>query len=655
MTGARRVRRRRMLVTGFIAAACFLALLTRLVHLQVAERPAYAARAEANRWRVVPVEAARGRLLDRAGRVLADSRAAWRIRLDRRVPATEGRARLERLAPVLGVPVGVLEARAADPAADPAVPVTLLDDAPEDVVLALRERRAEFEGVEIDSHPIRRYPHGALAAHVLGRLHGAPGPGQVDRGGATGVEAAYDEVLAGRAGERRVEVDSTGRPVRSVDGRAPVPGRDLRLTLDLGAQMAAEQALADGMARARAGGPGGGGVPAPGGAVVALDVRDGSVLALASAPTFEPAGLAGRIRSDTWAALNDPAAHAPLTNRALQGLYAPGSTFKPVTALAALAAGIITPAAVIDDRGTYRLGGRRLQNAQGRAYGQVDLTRALAVSSDVYVYGLGDRLARLPGGTTADGPIQTIAGQLGFGRPTGIDIGPEASGRVPGPLSRREAHERRPAAVPDGRWYPGDNVNLAIGQGDLLVTPLQLATAYATLATGLVPPTPRVVADDGGAATPAAPGAAPATGPAPPAAGALGSERPPTGLDPAARQAVRAGMQGAVANREGTAAAAFAGFPLDRVPVEGKTGTAQVNGKADTSLFAAVAPADDPQFVVVAIVEESGFGSVVAAPIVRKVVEVLTGVAPPPPFTPPAGDPPSAAPPPVALPAAVRP
>jgi penicillin-binding protein 2 len=382
-------------------------------------------------------------------------------------------------------------------------------------------------------------------------------------------------------------------------------------------QTAAEQALADGMAAARTGGSGVSGTAAPAGAVVALDLRDGSVLALASAPTFDPAALAGRIPAATWAALHDPAAHAPLTDRALQGLYAPGSTFKPVTALAGLRAGLITPATVVDDRGTYRLGTRVLQNAQGKAHGKVDLARALAVSSDVYFYGLGDRLFTGPPAAAPDGPIQDIAGRLGFGRRTGIDIGPEAAGRVPGPAARRADHDRRPAAVADGGWYPGDNVNLAIGQGDVLVTPLQLAGAYAALATGLVPPAPHVLAGGPAVAGGAEPGRASA------------------GIDPGARQAVLTGLLGAVGSRDGTAAAAFAGFPLDRVPVEGKTGTAQVTGKADTSLFAAVAPANDPQFAVVAVVEEAGFGSAVAAPIVRRVLEVLTGVARPSPVPPP--------------------
>ena len=601
-----------MAVTGFLSVCCFLALLTRLVHLQVAERPAYAARAEANRWRVVPVEAARGRILDRAGRVLADSRSAWRIRLDRRVPTGERAALLERLARSSGCRPPTCAPGSADPAADPVVPATLLDDAPDDVVLALRERQAEWAGVEIDSHPIRRYPHGSLAAHVLGTLGAAAGPGRAGRRGASGVEMAHDEALAGRAGETRIEVDSAGRPVRTVAGPGghPRPGSSGSPSIST-CRRRRNRPWPTAWRRPAAGRTGAFGLAAPGGSVVALDLRDGSVLALASAPTFEPAALAGRIPAQTWAALHDPAAHAPLTNRALQGLYAPGSTFKPVTALAALGAGLITPATVVDDRGTYRLGSRSLQNAQGRAHGKVDLARAMAVSSDVYFYGLGDRLYSGPAATAADGPIQAVAARLGFGRPTGIDIGPEASGRVPGPSDRRAAHARRPAAVPDGGWYPGDNVNLSIGQGDMLVTPLQLAGAYATLATGLVPPTPHVLADAPVAWRPAVGGARP--GGAPGGAGrAAPGRRHPGG---------------------------HGGGRLRRVPARPGTGRRQDRDRPGErqGRHLAVrrrAPANDPRFVVVAVVEEAGFGSTVAAPIVRRVLEVLTGVAPAPPDPP---------------------
>lgn len=578
--------RRRVALAGVVTASCFLTLFARLVDLQVAERPAWAARSEANRARLVGVEAPRGRILDRAGRVLVDNRPAHRVALDRALPNGLRRRVLARLAPLLGVPEGDLIERLGDRRSSPLRPVPLADDVSEEVVIAIREWPERFPGVEIEPHPIRRYPHGTLAAHVLGTL-GASGP---DRAGTSGVEAAFDAVLRGNPGVDRVEVDSRNRVVRPLGGRPPRPGRDVRLTLDLDVQGAAERALAEAMAAARALVSAGAPVhPAPAGSVVALDIRNGSVLAMASAPTFDPSALAGRIRAEAWRVLQDPAAHSPLTNRVLQGLYAPGSTFKPVTALAGLETGVVSPDTVVDDRGAYRVGGRVFRNARGRAHGPVDLTRALAVSSDVYFYSLAERLHDEAG----DGAIQAVARRLGFGRRTGVDVDPEAAGEVPGPGTRK------------GRWYPGDTVNLAIGQGELLVTPVQLAVAYAALATGFRP-IPHLVADPFPVSARTAP---------PPGANRAENVEP----------AVLAGLRAAVADPQGTAAAAFAGFALDRAPVAGKTGTAQVAGKADTSLFAAVVSAGDPRYAVVAVVEEAGFGSAVAAPIVRRVIEALTG------------------------------
>jgi penicillin-binding protein 2 len=425
-------------------------------------------------------------------------------------------------------------------------------------------------------------------------------------GGRSGVEAAFEPVLGGRPGAERLEVDSRGRLLQPLATRPPEAGRPLRLTLDLDAQVAAEQALAERMALAAA----------PGGSVVALDVTDGSVLALASAPGFDPVSLNGRVSPEAWAALQQAAAHAPLTNRAVQGLYAPGSTFKPVTALAGLAAGDITPRTVVEDRGSLQVGGRLFRNAQGKAYGPVDLTRALAVSSDVYFYTLGQRLFGRPDA------LPDMARRLGLGHAGGMGLGPDPPGRVPDPAWKAKAHQRLPASFPDPRWYPGDSVNLAIGQGDLLATPLQLALAYAALGNGGDVLQPWLVAE---------PGAPP--GPAETQSRAAGARlvstsvvRSRAALDPAAREAVLAGLRAAVSDPAGTAAAAFSGFPLDRYPVAGKTGTAQVAGRADTSLFAALVPADAPRFAVVVVVEEGGFGSAVAAPVARRVIEALLGL-----------------------------
>ncbi len=565
----------RTALTGVICALAFLSLLARLVHLQVAERPALAARAADNRVRSLVVEAPRGRILDRNGTVLAGSRAAYRVALSRTAPEARRPALLRRLAPLLGRSQGDLARALANRRISAVAPIPLAEDAGPEVVLALREWPERFAGVEIESHPWRQHPYGALAAHLLGTVG--------ENGGTSGVEALHDATLAGRPGADRVEVDSRGRVVGRLDRLPPTPGRDVRLTVDVDAQMAAEAALAEGMAAAR---------PlhaAPGGAVVALECATGDVLALASAPGFDPGTppLAGD--------------HSPLVNRALQGLYAPGSTFKPVTALAGLAAGAVTPATVVQDRGSYQVGGRVFRNAQGRSYGRVDLARALAVSSDVYFYALGQRLHRQDG----DGPIQAAARGLGLGAVTGIDIGPEAAGRVPGPDWKRAA--RQQGLFPDPRWYPGDSVNLAIGQGELEVTPLQLAVAYAALANGGPRPRPHVTAGAGGDG---------------------GRSRSPGGpsgeaLGPGQQAPVLAGLRAAVVSPEGTAARAFEAFSIPGLEVWGKTGTAQRVGRSDTSLFAGVARAGERCVSVVAVVEEGGFGSAVAAPVVRRVIEAL--------------------------------
>jgi len=309
-------------VTGLVTACCFLTLLTRLVHL-AGGRARLCRPGGGQRWRVVPPGGAPGRVLDRAGHGLADSGSAWRIRLDRRVrPPAAGPAPAPGDRP-RGAGGGT-EGQGGRSGADRVAPATLLDDAPDDVVVALRERRrssAEWRSIPIRSVAIPT----ANSRRTCSGCSRGPGPWSGGRRGASGVEAAYDQVLAGRPGETRIEVDSAGRPVRTVAGRVAVPGREYGFTIDLDVQSMAEQALADGMAAARAGTPGGLGTAAPGGRCGPRP--PGRVgLALASAPTFDPprwpVGSGGHVGGAA-----DPA--RPLTaDRGLQGLYAPGSTFK---------------------------------------------------------------------------------------------------------------------------------------------------------------------------------------------------------------------------------------------------------------------------------------------------------------------------------------
>jgi penicillin-binding protein 2 len=267
--------------------------------------------------------------------------------------------------------------------------------------------------------------------------------------------------------------------------RPPEQGHDVQLSIDLDVQKLAEESLAQGLdaARRRFDENTKKNYLATAGAVVVLDPKDGSVLAMASNPTYDPASFVNGISPDEFARLQDPAGHFPLNNRALQGQYAPGSTFKLVTALAALREGLINERTSYDDRGSLRVGNRTFRNAGEYPWGRVNVSRALAVSSDVFFYTLGASFwnQRNQYGETA---IQDVAHELSMGEKTGIPLASEAKGRISGPEGRKRLHEQNPRAFPEGRWFAGDNVNLSIGQGETVVTPLQLGVSYATFANG---------------------------------------------------------------------------------------------------------------------------------------------------------------------------
>jgi len=630
--------RLRISIIGVVVLSLFSALFARLWYLQSTANEGLVSVAQANQVRFVDEPALRGDILDRQGRVIATNRVVDAITVERGLDDEETEDVVGRLAEVLGIPPSEIQARLDDPRISPYTPVAIATDVPIETITYLAEHRGDFPGVEAARLPVREYPHGPLMAHVIGYT------GEIndeelearaeqeyqlgDTVGKAGVERSYETDLRGQPRRVRIEVDSQGRPVSSEVEREAEPGHDVVLTLDLDVQRVAESALAQGIARAREETDRTGSFKAPAGSVVVLDARDGSIVAMASNPTYDPREFTDGIPSDLWARLNDPANHYPLINRAVQGAYAPGSTFKLISALAGLESGLITANTTINDPGEYQCADTTFTNAGGVANGPVALAEAITVSSDVYFYKLGCDLyqrgfnpetVEYTQGIGGDA-IQETARKYGLGSPTGVALSSEVPGRVPDAEWKRQVHEERPDAFPYELWLPGDNVNAAIGQGDMLVSPLQLAEAYATFANGGTLYQPRVVGrvlDDPGTGAPATV-----------VREEVSTVTRQTGLDPNHRAVVMSGLS-QVAVR-GTAASAFEGFPFDTHSVAGKTGTAEVVGKQDTSLFVGMTPVEVPQYVVLAIVEEAGFGSSVAAPIVRTVLEHLVGLTPSP-------------------------
>jgi penicillin-binding protein 2 len=609
--------RLRLGILGVVAISMFATLFVRLAHLQLVDGVDARQAAARNTVRVVTLPAPRGRILDRVGTVLVDNRASNVVAVDPAVDEADRRPLLDRLSTVVGVPRVVLEARLGDRRASPYLPVPVAEEVGDDVMIRLREQADHLPGVVAQRVATRSYPFGTLAAHVLGYVGESPDDGRTV--GRAGVEQVFDRDLRGVDGELRMEVDADGRPLRVLDRRAPEQGNDVVLTIDAEVQQAAEASLTEGLATARSRPDADDGSPlvADAGSAVALDPRSGAVLAMASFPTFPLPELANGVSQAEADLLFGEASGAPFVNRAMRG-YAPGSTWKLVTATAALTSGLITPDTRLQDRGTFTIpgcvSGCTRQNAGGAAYGSVDVRRALAVSSDVFFYTQGADFWQRRG-ALGETRLQDVAASLGFGARTGTELPDESGGRLPTPASRAALHAEDPSAWPEGRWFVGDDVNLAIGQGDLAVTPIQLANAYATFGNGGTRYIPRlalrVQRQDGRVVRTIEPGVAGRV--------ALGED---------VRGPVLEGLVGATTDPEGTATSAFAGWPSDRYPVAGKTGTAQAKPKQDSALFSAVAPVTDPQVAVAVVMEQAGFGADAAAPVARRILGVASGVEP---------------------------
>ena len=597
----------RVAVIGGIALAVFAVIFFRLWYLQVLSGDRYRAEAQGNRTREITVQAPRGEIRDREGRLLVGNRTALalQVRAEELPDDMDRRVRiLTRLADVAGMSLERVRREIQEQTEDlPSSPVTLRRDVPIELVYYLRENQALYPGITVDRVYVRRYPRGTLAAHLFGYVREVDAeqleearyqdlePG--DELGKDGVELSYDHVLRGINGATTVQVDANGLPTgRTAGVREPEPGNDLLLTIDSDLQAVGEGQLAEF------------GMP---GAFVAMDATNGEILAMGSSPTFDPSVLAQPEISTAEAEsiFGDPDAEAstgaPAFNRAIAGLYPTGSTFKPITALAALDAGRLSPTEVINDDGVYELGGDQepLRNAQDAVFGPIQLREAMQVSSDVFFYTLGGRLQQ-DIDESGEQYIQEWAADLGLGSVTGIDIPGEAGGLIPTPEWRNELYRE---GLTDRPWTFGDNINLAVGQGDLQADPLQMAVAYAAIGNGGTVVTPHIGlrAED--------------------PAGRVVQEIQPeprrhVDIDPEWRQTLMDGLEGAAMEPSGTSYAVFGGpgFPVD---VAGKTGTAERPPNPDQAWYVALAPAEDPQVVVAFTFEGGGFGADTAAPATR--------------------------------------
>jgi len=590
-----------------IAVGLLAILVLRLWFLQVIGTEAFASQAEVNRLRTVQNEGPRGEIIDRDGEVLVGSRLVQNL-VARPLELSGARRDrvIERLSEKLDIPAGEMRAKLAQGDALSYRPVVLKEDVGPDEQLYVSERRRQFPGVTLQPAFKREYPGGSLAAHMLGYtgaiteetkdIFTRRGYLPDEKVGVAGIELQYEGWLRGVPGEQTLEVDSAGVPVdrgllRDVP---PKPGNTVQLTIDSDLQRALEDALRE---RVEISGT------ATGAAGVAVDPRNGEILALASYPTFEPKafveGQDKKIRSYGLAANN-----RPLLNRTLTGEYPPGSTFKAITATAAVEEEVLNPEEAIFAGAEFEAFGSSYPNFQDRIDGFVNLRQALEISSDTYFYPLGNELWKTPNRS----PLKDWSEAFGLGSPTRIDLPGEGRGLVPDRNWKRLAFAGDEYDEIDRSWRPGDDINFSVGQGYLQTTPLQMAIAFSAIANQsgrvLTPAIGKRVLDPGDRQL-----------------AALAEGRPVRELDvdPQTLHQVRDGLYRVANESRGTAATIFRGFPAGK-KVAGKTGTAENPQGEDHAWFIAYAPFDDPTITVAVVVEHGGSGARSAAPGVCTVI-----------------------------------
>jgi len=657
----------RLVVLYVLVGALLLVLMGRLWTMQVLDGAHYRSVAAQNRTRDIVVPAVRGMILDDMGRPLVRNRTALVVSVDRTVISRQkdqGKAVLTRLAKTLGTTYDNLQKqiRLCGPGikrpcwpGSPYQPIPVDDRVDPKRALQIMERQEEFPGVTAQVQAVREYPEpeGASAAQALGYLQPitqeeldrrkglkVTGYSGVDLIGRDGLEAEYDGDLRGVPGFRKVLVDSQGRVTGTAEEKAPTQGGTLVTSIDAKVQEAAEKALENAVKSAHTQGH-----KADAAAAVVMDVQTGRLVAMASYPTYDPSIWTGGISQDDYDALLGKKKGEPLISRVTQGQFAPGSTFKVSSVSAAVKDGYDLHG-TYSCPGSYDVGNRAFRNFEGESHGDMSLHQALVVSCDTIFYKFAYEEWLRDGATkpkkNPSDPMVGMARSWGFGARTGIDLPGESIGRIPNRGWKRDYWNATRKAdckgakegYPDVEktdpsraaylkavaaencaegyvWRAGDAANLSVGQGDVLVTPLQLTRAYAALANGGKLVVPRVgtavVRPDGSVARQIddpKPGRLP--------------------VDPKILAYIRGGLAGVT--KSGTAAGAFNGFDFKTVDVAGKTGTAEVYGKDDTSWFASFAPVKKPRYAVVAMISQGGQGAMAAAPAVREIYEAMYGL-----------------------------
>jgi penicillin-binding protein 2 len=622
----------RLRIVGVVVLLLFGVLVLRLWTLQVVEGKSFAAAVTRNQVRVVSVAAPRGEIVDRNGTVLVSNVPQEEILLSR-AEATQNPAIVGLVAALVGQTPKQVQASINNDQFSPYEPVPIAVGVSQDTVQFLQTHQSEYPGVSVQTIAQRNYPQqGTTAAHVLGYVgdisssylaaHPNEGYTQGSQIGVSGIEAQYESYLKGVAGRQALSVDASGNVVGTLSSTAPRIGDTVVLNIDTGLEQQVQndlqqQILSDRKSQDQV--DGGRLPPAPDGAAIVMNPQNGQVLALASFPNYDLNEWVGGISSANFAALQQSGAE---NDEAIEGQYTPGSTFKLITATAALQDGLIAPTTPYVDTGTFKISGCPapgvvadtgcvLHDDPGDTGGTYNVSSAITASSDAFFYNLGEMFWEQQSkfGQT---PIQNEAGEYGEGTITGIDLPGEAQGRVDSYLVRAKLHAEAPKGFPNTpQWYTGDNIEMAFGQGETVVTPLEQAVAYSTFANGGTRYAPQVASQI----------VDPRTG-----KDVKKLEPQVTGkvaISPANYSAMLAGFEGVVSSPHGTAFQDFQGFPASW-NLAGKTGTASNQpGQEPNSWFVAFGPNPNPQYLVLAVIDQGGYGAQAAAPLVRNIFDYI--------------------------------